>query len=159
METTPSLTQYNALTAEQRRRLTQEFNAAVIAEFRANGGVVGGSYPFSGRPMLLLHHRGARTGVVRVAPLGCEPEEDGSRLVFGTAGGAPADPHWCRNLRAHPDVEIEVGGAVWLVHARELHGAERAEAWSRIRSNRPSVRAYEKLTTRAIPVFRLTRTR
>jgi deazaflavin-dependent oxidoreductase (nitroreductase family) len=157
METTPDLAEYNALPPEQRRRITEQFNAAVIAEFRANGGVVGGSYPFSGRPMVLLHHRGARTGVVRVAPLGCEPEADGSLLVFGTAGGAEADPQWCRNLRAHPAVEIEVGREIRPVHAHELYGAERAEAWARIRSSRPSVLEYEELTTRVIPVFRLTR--
>lgn len=51
-----------------------EFNEAIIEEFRANSGRVGGS--FEGAPMLLLHHRGARTGTERVAPLVYQPVGD-----------------------------------------------------------------------------------
>lgn len=39
----------------------------IIAEFRANGGRVGGQ--LQGSDILLLHHTGARSGVERVAPL------------------------------------------------------------------------------------------
>jgi len=73
------------------------FNQAIIDEFRGNGGRVGGSYPFSGRPMVVLHHRGARTGAARVTPLGYEPDGEGSMLIFGTMGGSPTDPAWCHN--------------------------------------------------------------
>jgi hypothetical protein len=44
-----------------------EFNAGVIAEFRSNGGRVGG--PLADTPILLLHHLGARSGVERVTPV------------------------------------------------------------------------------------------
>jgi hypothetical protein len=42
-----------------------EYNANIIAEFRANEGRVGGMW--EGTP-LLLHHTGAKSGVSRVNP-------------------------------------------------------------------------------------------
>ena len=47
-----------------------DFNGQIIAEFRANGGKVGGF--FAGQPLLLLHHTGAKTGTERVNPLACQ---------------------------------------------------------------------------------------
>lgn len=44
-----------------------DWNQAIIDEFRANTGRVGGY--FEGRTLLLLHHRGAKTGIERVNPL------------------------------------------------------------------------------------------
>jgi deazaflavin-dependent oxidoreductase (nitroreductase family) len=162
-DTAPSLEQVHEMTADDRRRMTEAFNAAVCAEFRANGGHVGGPYPFSGRPMILLHHRGARTGTTRVAPLGCELEPGGGRLIAATFGGLPQHPAWYHNLVAHPRVDIEVGigsggrvgTEIRTVHAHELHGAEREAAWARLCAARPSMREYETLTARVIPVFRL----
>jgi len=162
-DTVPSLEQVHEMTADQRRRMTEAFNAAVCAEFRANGGHVGGTFPFSGRPMVLLHHRGARTGIARVTPLACELEPAGSRLIAATFGGLPQHPAWYHNLVAHPRVEIEVGGEsegridteVRTVDAHELRGAAREAAWAALCAARPSMREYETLTTRVIPVFRL----
>ena len=131
------------------------FNQAIIDEFRSNDGRVGGSYPFSGRPMVVLHHRGARTGTERVTPLAYEPDGEGSMLIFGTMGGSPTDPAWCHNLRAHPRVDVEVGRQRVAVDAVELVGAEREAAWTIVRDARPSAREYEQVTTRVFPVFRL----
>jgi deazaflavin-dependent oxidoreductase (nitroreductase family) len=116
------------------------FNQAIIDEFRSNDGRVGGSYPFSGRPMVVLHHRGARTGTERVTPLAYEPDGEGSMLIFGTMGGSPTDPAWCHNLRAHPRVDVEVGRQRVAVEAVELVGAEREAAWTIVRAARPSAR-------------------
>jgi hypothetical protein len=52
-----------------------EFNAGIIAEFRANEGKVGGM--FQGANMLLLHTSGARSGAARVNPLGYRRLDDG----------------------------------------------------------------------------------
>jgi deazaflavin-dependent oxidoreductase (nitroreductase family) len=120
------------------------FNQAIIDEFRSNDGRVGGSYPFSGRPMVVLHHRGARTGTERVTPLAYEPDGEGSMLIFGTMGGSPTDPAWCHNLRAHPRVDVEVGRQRVAVEAVELVGAEReaaGETFPPPPPERPRVRA------------------
>jgi deazaflavin-dependent oxidoreductase (nitroreductase family) len=158
-EPAPDLQQVHEMTAEQRLRMTRDFNAAIVAEFRANGGRVGGAYPFSGRPMLLLHHRGSRSGIDRVTPLGCFTEPDGSRLVAATYGGLPNHPAWYHNLRARPRTTIEVaadgGVATVTVDAVVLDGAERDAAWERMAARAPSFREYERLTTRTIPVIRL----
>lgn len=51
---------------DEATRNKNEWNANVIAEFRANDGVVGGS--FEGAPVLLLHTWGAKTNEERVNP-------------------------------------------------------------------------------------------
>src|SRR5919112_1541793 len=83
-----------------------DWNAKIIEEFRSNAGKVGG--PFEGRPMLLLHSTGARTGAERVHPV--VYQADGDRwVVFASKGGADTNPDWFHNLRANPDASIEVG--------------------------------------------------
>src|SRR5436190_10004558 len=84
-----------------------DWNAKIIEEFRANEGKVGGM--FEGHPLLLIHHRGARTGTQRVNPLAYQTLADGSLAVFGSKGGAPTNPDWFYNLKAHPEIEAEVG--------------------------------------------------
>jgi deazaflavin-dependent oxidoreductase (nitroreductase family) len=163
MNRPPDLQQVHEMTPEQRLRMAQDFNAAVVAEFRANAGRVGGAYPFSGRPMVLLHHRGSRSGVDRVTPLGCFPEPDGSRLVAATYGGLPRHPAWFHNLIARPRTTIEVPAgtsvATVTVDAEVLGGAERDAAWERMAACARSFREYERLTTRIIPVVRLVEVR
>ena len=44
-----------------------DWNSKIIAEFRANGGRVGGQ--FEGAPLLLLHTVGAKSGQERVNPM------------------------------------------------------------------------------------------
>jgi deazaflavin-dependent oxidoreductase (nitroreductase family) len=162
-DSTPDLQQVHEMTPEQRLRMTQDFNAAVVAEFRANAGRVGGAYPFSGKPMVLLHHRGSRSGVDRVTPLACFPQPDGSRLIAATYGGLPHHPAWYHNLLARPRTTIEVPAgtsvATVTVDAEVLGGAERDAAWERMAAAAPSFREYERLTTRIIPVVRLVEVR
>ena len=100
------------------------FDTKVIQEFRANGGKVvalAQGRPFEGVPMILLHHRGAKTGVERVSPLVFQKVGD-SYAVFATKGGAPSHPDWYRNLRANPDTQVEVGSETLDVSARVLEG-------------------------------------
>ncbi|MGO9973633.1 MAG: nitroreductase/quinone reductase family protein, partial [Solirubrobacteraceae bacterium] len=83
-----------------------DFNAKIIEEFRANGGRVGGM--FESMPLLLLHHTGAKSGKQRVNPLAYQ--RDGDRyVIFASKAGAPTNPDWYHNLKAHPEVAIEVG--------------------------------------------------
>ena len=66
-----------------------DFNEAVIAEFRANEGKVGGM--FEGRTMLLLHSTGAKSGHERIAPLVYRPVSE-AWAIFASKGGAPTNP-------------------------------------------------------------------
>jgi len=127
-----------------------DWNTKIINEFRANDGKVGG--PFEGRSLLLLHHRGAKTGVERVNPLGYQLLAAGAMAVFGSKGGQPTNPDWFYNVQAHPDVEVEVGTETIPVTARIPDKAERREIWERQKKDIPQFAVYEKQTTREIPV-------
>ena len=130
-----------------------DWNSEVIDEFRANAGKV---KAFEGRPLLLLHHKGAKTGMERVNPLVYLPV-DGNFAVFGSKAGAPTNPDWYHNLRANPDTEIEVGTETVPVRARVAEGAERDGIWDEQKRVNPNFADYEKKTTRPIPVVVLER--
>ena len=83
-----------------------DFNDQIIEEFRANQGRVGGR--FEGSPLLLLHHTGAKSGKSRINPL-AYLSNGGRYVVFASKGGAPTNPDWYHNLKAHPNAAIEVG--------------------------------------------------
>ena len=92
-----------------------DFNAKIIAEFRANGGKVGGFFQ-----------------------------------------GQPRDPQWYRNVRAHPDVTIEIGGTTAHMRARAADPAERASIWAMQKERMPHFADYEKnAAPREIPVILL----
>jgi deazaflavin-dependent oxidoreductase (nitroreductase family) len=132
-----------------------DFNASIIEEFRANGGVVGG--PFEGATMLLLHTTGSRTGAPRTSPLVYRPHGADAWVIFASYGGAPKDPAWFTNLVAQPDVTIEVGTDVVEVRARVAEGAEREELWTAQKTEVPTFADYEAKTDRQIPVVVLER--
>jgi len=133
-----------------------DWNQRIIDEFRANGGDVRTNG--FGKGLVLLHHRGARTGTERVSPVAGIAESESAWLVAASKGGAPDNPAWFFNLLAHPDVEIETpdDGTV-PVHATQLLGDERDAAWARFTARSEGFRSYEQRTSRTIPVLRLTR--
>lgn len=130
--------------------MAQDFNARIIEEFRANDGVVGG--PFEGRPLLLLHHIGAKSGVERVNPVAYQSMGD-AYAIFGSNSGGDTNPAWYHNLLANPDVTVEVGTTTIDVKAREAEGAERERIWERQKAERPAFADMEKQTARRIPVL------
>jgi deazaflavin-dependent oxidoreductase (nitroreductase family) len=132
-----------------------DFNASIIEEFRANGGVVGGM--FEGRNMLLLHTTGKRSGAPRTSPLVYRPHGADGWVVFASFGGAPKDPAWFANLVADPDVTIEVGTDTVDVRARVAEGAEHEELWSAQKAEVPTFADYEAKAGRTIPVVVLER--
>lgn len=131
-----------------------DFNRGVVAEFRANGGKVGG--PFEGGDLLLLHTTGAKSGQPRLSPL-AYLTVDGKMLIVGSYAGAPKDPAWVHNLRANPRAHIEVGTEAYDVVVRELPGDERDATYPMITAVAPVFAEYQANTTRAIPLFELTR--
>jgi deazaflavin-dependent oxidoreductase (nitroreductase family) len=130
-----------------------DWNSGVITEFRKNRGKVGGN--FEGAPLLLITHKGARTGKSRTNPV--MYFKDGNRyLVFASKGGADTNPDWYHNLKKHPDVQIEVGDETIDVHAEELKGAERDKFYARQSKLYPQFAEYEKKAKRVIPIIAFT---
>jgi len=132
----------------------QAFNRAIIAEFRANQGRVGGD--FAGAPLLLLTTIGAKTGHSRTNPLAYL--EDGRRyVIIASYAGAPSHPPWYHNLLAHPDVEVEVGTERFAAQAEIVAEPERSALYQRMASMMPAFAEYARKTSRVIPVIALHR--
>jgi deazaflavin-dependent oxidoreductase (nitroreductase family) len=128
----------------------EDWNSKIIAEFRANGGKVGG--PFEGSPLLLLHTVGAKSGQPRVTPVMYQDIGDGV-AVFASKAGAPTHPAWYYNLLASPRASAEIGADTVEVVAREADGAERDRIWEAQKRDYPGFADYERKTTRQIPVI------
>jgi deazaflavin-dependent oxidoreductase (nitroreductase family) len=135
------------------------WNAATIAEFRANEGRVGGN--FDGAPMVLVHHRGRKTGREYVTPTMYLPHDTEPDViyVFATKGGAPTNPQWYDNLAAAGHGSVERGTATYQVTVRELTGAERDRSYAEQARRYPGFAEYERQTAgiRIIPVLELRR--
>jgi deazaflavin-dependent oxidoreductase (nitroreductase family) len=130
-----------------------DYNQRIIDEFRANGGKVpswGGT-----SPLLLLHHRGAKSGVERVNPV-AYLMDNGQYVIFASKAGALTNPGWYHNLKAHPETTIEVGGDTVAVAAREVIGEERDWLFGAQVERSPQFAEYQQKTNRLIPVVVLT---
>ena len=131
------------------------WNGSIIEQFRANKGQMT-SGPFTGRTLLLLTTKGAKTGAEQTSPL--VYSRDGDRfVVVASKGGAPTHPAWYHNLRAHPEVTVELGGEKFRVRARVADDAERRRLYDKHAERMPAFWDYEKRTTRKIPVVVLDR--
>jgi deazaflavin-dependent oxidoreductase (nitroreductase family) len=138
---------------------TEEYKALIqniIAEFRANGGQVGG--PLAGVPLLLMTTIGAKTGKPRTNPITFMT--DNGRIVFIAAkeGDATKHPDWYYNLRAHPDVTVELGSETFPARVTVLEGTERQRLFDQYAAQTPPEFAgYLHKTHLQIPVIALDR--
>ncbi|MEA2493992.1 MAG: hypothetical protein QOJ29_1903 [Thermoleophilaceae bacterium] len=138
---------------------TLDWNAKIIAEFRANEGRVGGN--FEGAPLVLVHHRGRKSRREYVNPMMYLPHDTEPNIiyVFASKGGAPTNPDWYHNLTAATDGSVERGTETYKVIVRELTGAERDRIYAEQARRYPGFADYARQTAgiRTIPVLELTR--
>lgn len=133
-----------------RGRVVTWLNKLISGRARKGGRMMG-------MDVLVLHTVGARSGQVRQTPVAWFSGTGGTLLVVASAGGSAKNPAWYFNIAAHPDrVAVDVGGRHLGVTPVELHGDERAAAWSQIVAASPRFGKYEAATDRLIPVIRLT---
>jgi deazaflavin-dependent oxidoreductase (nitroreductase family) len=137
--------------------MAQDWNKAIIDEFRANGGKVGGQ--FAGAPLLVLHSVGAKSGKAHVTPVMYQDLGHGRVAVFASKAGAPTNPDWYQNLVANPRAAVELGTETFDVTARVARGEERLRIWSAQKERYPNFAQYERKTKREIPVVILERAR
>ena len=131
-----------------------EFNNQLIAEFRANGGKVGGM--FAGAPLLLLTTTGAKSGKERVSPL-AYTTDNGNWVIIASKAGAPTHPDWFHNLKANPEVTVEVGTETIPAVASIPDDPERQRLYDQMSAQMPNFAEYQRNTTRKIPVVVLER--
>jgi deazaflavin-dependent oxidoreductase (nitroreductase family) len=83
--------------------------------------------------------------------------KDGHKyLVFASKGGADTNPDWYYNLKAHPNVKIEVGNETIEVGAEEITGPEREKVYAQQASLYPQFAQYQRKTKRIIPIIAFT---
>jgi deazaflavin-dependent oxidoreductase (nitroreductase family) len=136
-----------------------DWNAQVIEQFRATGGQMGGDW--AGQPLLLLHHRGRKTGAEHVAPVMYQADEDepGTLYVFASKAGAPSHPAWYGNLLAAGGGRVELGEETFDVDASEVEGEARERIFAEQVRRFPQFGEYAEKTAgvRSIPVVALRR--
>ena len=127
--------------------------------YKSTDGRIGHRLPLPGvAPHLLLHTVGAKTGAQRTNTLSYFPDR-GDYLVVASKGGDPKAPGWYHNLKANPDIEINVGPKRFAVTAKPVlpDDPDYARIWALVnKGNSDRYNGYQKRTTRPIPVVRLT---
>lgn len=129
-------------------------NRKVIEEFRTTGGK--GPDMFEGKPLILVHHIGAKSGAERITPLVYFSEGD-RIFVFASYAGADKNPAWYHNLVANPKATVELGAETFAVIARVLSDADRDEYYAKQSAVQPQFAEYQSKTTRIVPAIELVR--
>jgi deazaflavin-dependent oxidoreductase (nitroreductase family) len=121
--------------------------------YESSGGTKGTTLRDTGLPVIIVTHRGNKTGAIRKTPL-MRVKDGDSYVLIGSQGGAPTHPAWVHNLRVNPAVEIRDRTVVQKMRVREVtDDAERARLWDLAVKAYPPYAEYQTRTTRKIPVF------
>ena len=136
------------------------WNQKTIDEFHAKKGRGVGMW---GDHVLLMTARGAKSGDAITTPLVCGLEGN-DYVVFASKGGAPEHPTWFGNIKANPEVEVEVAtaGGTEKFKAQALaieSGPERDRLYKEMTKIWPAFADYQTRTERVIPVVVLKRQR
>ena len=118
--------------------------------YRRNGGVgLGGM--MQNNPIALLTTTGRKTGEPRVSPL--LYLRDGERvIVVASRGGSDKNPMWYLNLKANPEVSVQIKKEILDLTARDATDAERANYWPQLVKMYPTYEDYQSWTDRTIPI-------
>ncbi len=123
--------------------------------YQSSGGRRGST--MRGRRILLLTTVGSQSGKQRTVPV-VPFFDDGETYVIASMGGAPQHPAWYNNLRAHPDVGVQLGPEKWKARAVAVdEGPDRDRLWKLIAEQMPDFGKYQEKSSRVIPVVRLAR--
>jgi deazaflavin-dependent oxidoreductase (nitroreductase family) len=118
--------------------------------YKGSGGRVGGTF-LQGAPVALLTTTGRKSGQPRVSPLLFL--RDGDRVVLvASQGGRANNPMWYLNLKANPEVSVQIKKEVLELTARDATEAERAQYWPQLLAMYSSFDDYQSWTDRTIPV-------
>jgi deazaflavin-dependent oxidoreductase (nitroreductase family) len=132
-----------------------DFNRNLIKHLRENNGKAPAS-PFEGRELVILTTKGAKSGAVHESPV--VVSRDGNEYVIvASKGGAPTNPSWYHNLKAHPEITVEIGGEKFKAIAREAGDNDYERLYQNHAAKMPAFNEYRTKTTRHIPVMVLER--
>ena len=132
---------------------TANWVAEQVELYEISGGPQGTTLKDSGLPIVIVTHRGRKTGAVRKTPL-MRAVDDGSYILVASMGGAPKNPIWYYNLKADPNVEIRDEANVFVMRVREVSDStEKQRLWDIAVAAYPPYQEYQDKTDRVIPVF------
>jgi deazaflavin-dependent oxidoreductase (nitroreductase family) len=137
-----------------RQDASRLFGDEHVRRYRETDGELG--HDWRGAPILLLTTTGRRSGEPRTHALiyGRDGED---YLVVASKGGSDKPPAWFVNLRADPDVEVQVLGDRFRAHARVATPEEKPRMWREMVGHWPPYDEYQTRTAREIPVVVLER--
>jgi F420H(2)-dependent quinone reductase len=121
-----------------------------VARYEATDGREGAT--LNGRPLIILTHRGARSGKLRKTPL-MRVVHDSIYVAVASYGGHHSHPAWYYNLLADPLAEVRDGAIVTAVRARQVDGTEKRRLWAVADAAWPDFAEYRIRTDRDIPIF------
>jgi deazaflavin-dependent oxidoreductase (nitroreductase family) len=125
--------------------------AAHTKEYLESGGEEGHIWR-NGAPTLLLTTTGRRSGRLRRTPLIYGRDGD-NYLIVASKGGADEPPLWYLNLKANPEVALQVGSEQVKAVARDARPAEKRHLWATMARIWPDYDTYQTKTDREIPVI------
>jgi deazaflavin-dependent oxidoreductase (nitroreductase family) len=121
--------------------------------YESSGGTKGTTLRDTGLPVVIVTHRGRKTGAIRKTPL-MRVKEGDNYILVGSQGGAPKDPAWVHNLRVNPHIELRDETIVRSMFVREVNDmTERARLWTLAVAAYPPYAEYQARTKRQIPLF------
>ena len=131
----------------------QQWVAEQVELYEGSGGTAGLTLRDTGLPVIIVTHRGRKTGAIRKVPLMRVVDGDDYILV-ASKGGRPKNPLWYYNLKADPNVEIRDKREVYKMRVREVvDQAERERLWDIAVEAYPPYQEYQEKTDRVIPIF------
>jgi deazaflavin-dependent oxidoreductase (nitroreductase family) len=127
--------------------------AEQVELYESSLGTKGTMLKDTGLPVIIVTHRGRKTGAVRKTPLMKAMDGD-SYILVASMGGSPKHPDWYHNLKKHPNVEIRDKAEDHSMRVREVvDSIEKQRLWAIAVAAYPPYREYQDKTDRLIPVF------
>ena len=131
----------------------REWVAEQVKLYEGSGGTDGLTLRDTGLPVIIVTHRGRKTGATRKTPL-MRAVDGSSYILVASQGGAPNHPNWYHNLKAEPNVEIRDETEVYSMRVREVvDPIEKQRLWEIAVQAYPPYQEYQERTNRIIPVF------
>ncbi len=131
----------------------RQWVAEQVEMYEGSGGTAGITLRDTGLPVIIVTHRGRKTGAVRKTPLMRVVDGD-SYILVASQGGAPKHPLWYHNLKADSNVEIRDLSEVFAMRVREVvDPVERERLWDIAVQAFPPYQEYQDKTDRVIPIF------
>jgi deazaflavin-dependent oxidoreductase (nitroreductase family) len=131
------------------------YGDAHVAAYLETDGEQGHDWK-NGAPTLILTTVGRKSGEERLSPLiyGMAGEHP---MIVASKGGHPKHPAWYLNIRANPEVQVQIRGDKFTAHARDATPEERPELWKQMTEIWPDYDNYQRRTDREIPIVILER--